>query len=109
VAAVRRRSRGVVARRHQPFEMAPLRRGFFIRIVGAPLWLDAHDKYRPVAVQRLVVAQDTGDGITGPLRGDFYWGSGKTAQARGGDFYTDGQYWVLLPKNVATKMVADLN
>jgi membrane-bound lytic murein transglycosylase A len=89
--------------------MAPLRRGFFIRIVGAPLWLDAHDKYRPVAVQRLVVAQDTGDGITGPLRGDFYWGSGKTAQARGGDFYADGQYWVLLPKNVATKMVADLN
>ena len=77
--------------------------------LGAPLWLDAHDKYRPVAVQRLVVAQDTGDGITGPLRGDFYWGSGKTAQARGGDFYADGQYWVLLPKNVATKMVADLN
>jgi membrane-bound lytic murein transglycosylase A len=77
--------------------------------LGAPLWLDAHDKYRPVAVQRLVVAQDTGDGITGPLRGDFYWGSGKGAQARGSDFYADGQYWVLLPKNVATRMVASLN
>jgi membrane-bound lytic murein transglycosylase A len=76
--------------------------------LGAPLWLDAHDKYRPVQVQRLVVAQDTGDGIVGPLRGDFYWGSGKSAQARGSDFYADGQYWVLLPKTVAAR-VASVN
>ncbi|MBV9554955.1 MAG: MltA domain-containing protein [Alphaproteobacteria bacterium] len=74
--------------------------------LGAPLWLDAHDRYRPVAVQRLVVAQDTGDGITGPLRGDFYWGSGKQAAARGSDFYADGRYWVLLPRNVAIRLVA---
>jgi membrane-bound lytic murein transglycosylase A len=74
--------------------------------LGAPLWLDAHDKYRPVQVQRLVVAQDTGDGITGPLRGDFYWGSGKAAQARGSDFYADGQYWMLLPNNVARRTLA---
>jgi peptidoglycan lytic transglycosylase A len=77
--------------------------------LGAPLWLDARDKYRPVAVQRLVVAQDTGDGITGPLRGDFYWGSGKDAAARGSDFYADGRYWVLLPKTVATRLVAALD
>jgi membrane-bound lytic murein transglycosylase A len=74
--------------------------------LGVPLWLDAHDKYRPVQVQRLVVAQDTGDGITGPLRGDFYWGSGKNAQARGSDFYADGQFWVLLPKDVAIRTLA---
>jgi membrane-bound lytic murein transglycosylase A len=74
--------------------------------LGVPLWLDAHDKYRPVSVQRLVVAQDTGDGIVGPLRGDFYWGSGKAAQARGSDFYADGRYWALLPRNVASRMVA---
>ena len=77
--------------------------------LGVPLWLDAHDKYRPVAVQRLVVAQDTGDGIVGPIRGDFYWGSGREAQARGSDFYAEGQYWVLLPRNVASRMVASLN
>ncbi len=77
--------------------------------LGAPIWLEAHDKYQPVAVNRLVVAQDTGDGITGPLRGDFYWGSGREAQARGGNFYADGQYWVLLPRNVASRMVASLN
>jgi membrane-bound lytic murein transglycosylase A len=77
--------------------------------LGAPLWLDAHDKYRPVSVRRLVVAQDTGDRIVGPLRGDFYWGSGMSAQARGSDFFADGQYWVLLPKGVASRTVASLN
>jgi membrane-bound lytic murein transglycosylase A len=77
--------------------------------LGVPLWLDAHDKYRQVAVQRLVVAQDTGDGIVGPLRGDFYWGSGGQAQARGSNFYADGQYWVLLPRSVATRMTASLD
>jgi len=76
--------------------------------LGVPLWLDAHDKYRPVAVQHLVVAQDTGDGIVGPLRGDFYWGSGREAQARGSDFYADGRYWVLLPRDVS-RNVASLN
>jgi membrane-bound lytic murein transglycosylase A len=76
--------------------------------LGAPLWLDAQDKYRPVAVRRLVVAQDTGDGITGPLRGDFYWGSGLGAVARGADFYADGRYWVLLPKKIAARMMATL-
>lgn len=77
--------------------------------LGVPVWLDAHDKYRPVAVQRLVVAQDIGDGIVGPLRGDFYWGSGKQAQARGSNFYADGQYWVLLPRTVATRAMASLD
>jgi membrane-bound lytic murein transglycosylase A len=77
--------------------------------LGVPLWLDARDKYRSVEVRRLVVAQDTGDGVTGPLRGDFYWGSGKAAQARGSDFYADGQYWALLPKTVAAHMMAALH
>jgi membrane-bound lytic murein transglycosylase A len=62
-----------------------------------------------VQVQRLVVAQDIGDGIVGPLRGDFYWGSGKAAQTRGSDFYADGQYWALLPKAVATQTTVALN
>jgi membrane-bound lytic murein transglycosylase A len=77
--------------------------------LGVPIWLEAQDKYRPVAVKRLVVAQDIGDAITGPLRGDYYWGSGRDAASRGSDFYADGRYWVLLPKKVAARMVAALN
>ncbi len=66
--------------------------------LGMPLWLAAHDKYRPVAVNRLVVAQDIGDGIQGPVRGDYFWGHGDEAVRRGGDFYASGQYYLLLPK-----------
>ena len=75
--------------------------------LGIPVWLAAHDKYRPVSVRRLVVAQDTGDGITGPVRGDFFWGSGSEASHRGGDFYADGQYYLLLPRNIAVRQLAE--
>ena len=75
--------------------------------LGVPLWLSAQDKYRPVTVRRLVVAQDTGDGIEGPVRGDFYWGSGPDAFRRGGDFYASGQYYLLLPKTVAARQLAE--
>ena len=74
--------------------------------LGVPLWLAAQDKYRPVAVNRLVVAQDTGDGIEGPVRGDFFWGSGPGAFRRGGDFYASGQYYLLLPKSVVDRTLA---
>jgi len=75
--------------------------------LGVPLWLAAQDKYRPVALRRLVVAQDTGDGIVGPVRGDFFWGSGADAFRRGGDFYASGQYYLLLPKSVASRQLAE--
>ncbi len=74
--------------------------------LGVPLWLAAQDKYRPVTLRRLVVAQDTGDGIEGPVRGDFYWGTGAEAMRRGGDFYAAGQYYLLLPKSVASRLLA---
>ena len=76
--------------------------------LGVPLWLDARDKYRPVSVRRLVVAQDIGDGIEGPVRGDYYWGSGAAAQARGGDFYAGGRYYLMLPARVAATRLAAL-
>jgi membrane-bound lytic murein transglycosylase A len=72
--------------------------------LGMPLWLEAQDRYRPTRVQRLVIAQDTGDGIEGPVRGDFYWGSGAEAQARGADFYATGRYWLMLPRTVAAQV-----
>jgi membrane-bound lytic murein transglycosylase A len=49
------------------------------------------DRYRPTELRRLVVAQDTGDGIEGPVRGDFYWDSGPEAQAASADFYARGR------------------
>lgn len=75
--------------------------------LGVPLWLTAQDKYRSgVSLRRLVVAQDTGDGIEGPVRGDFYWGTGPEALRRGGDFYATGQYYLMLPKSIAWRLLA---
>ncbi|HYM02685.1 MAG TPA: murein transglycosylase A, partial [Stellaceae bacterium] len=42
--------------------------------LGVPLWLDAGAGAE--RLQRLVVAQDTGGAIRGPVRGDVFWGFG---------------------------------
>lgn len=66
---------------------------------GVPLWLDAD---YPVAgqprFQRLMIAQDTGGAIRGPVRGDVFWGYGPYAEQMAGPMKAKGRYWVLLPK-----------
>lgn len=66
---------------------------------GTPLWLDIDE---PVAgqgaLQRLVIAQDTGGAIKGPIRGDFYWGYGEEAEHNAGLMKAKGRYWLLLPR-----------
>ncbi|MCC7271481.1 MAG: MltA domain-containing protein [Alphaproteobacteria bacterium] len=68
---------------------------------GVPLWLDAEDPLDPSArVRRLMVAQDTGGAIRGPVRGDVFWGFGPDAAERAGRMKSRGGYWLLLPKEV---------
>jgi membrane-bound lytic murein transglycosylase A len=66
---------------------------------GFPLWLEA-DYPGPDSkpIRRLMMAQDTGGAIRGPVRGDFYWGSGAEAEAKAGPMKAQGQYWFLMPK-----------
>ena len=65
--------------------------------LGAPLWLDTTDSTgRPL--RRLVVAQDTGKAITGPVRGDFFWGPGEAAFDSAGRMNSRGGYYILLPR-----------
>jgi len=65
--------------------------------LGLPLWLDTTDSSgRPL--RRLMVAQDTGKAITGPVRGDFFWGPGETAFANAGRMNSRGGYFLLLPR-----------
>lgn len=66
--------------------------------LGAPVFLDANDN--GTALRRLMVAQDTGGAITGPVRGDVFWGFGPEAEARAGSMRADGRYFLLLPKAV---------
>ena len=66
--------------------------------LGVPLWLDAGTGAD--RLQRLVVAQDTGGAIRGPVRGDVFWGFGPEAEARAGTMKLRGAYYLLLPKTV---------
>jgi len=73
---------------------------------GMPLWLEARGRYDGTVLHHLVIAQDTGDGIAGPVRGDFYVGSGPAAAAFGSRFLADGGYYLLLPRSLAMRLVA---
>ncbi len=73
--------------------------------LGVPLWLAAGvpdpDTAKPDRkLHRLLVAQDTGGAIRGPVRGDLFWGFGPEAEALAGRMKHRGKLWVLLPKGV---------
>ncbi len=73
--------------------------------LGLPLWLDTEwpdDSGRPL--RRLMMAQDTGAAIRGPVRGDFYWGTGDSALAYAGRMKHAGRYYLLLPVAAAERM-----
>ena len=67
--------------------------------LGAPLWLDTEDP-DGVKLNRLVVAQDVGAAITGPVRGDLFWGHGEDAFAKAARMKSSGGYFVFVPKPV---------
>jgi membrane-bound lytic murein transglycosylase A len=68
--------------------------------LGAPVWLDATAPWPEGEgpLRRLLVAQDTGGAIRGPVRGDVFWGTGDRAEAIAGRMRSQGRYVVLLPK-----------
>lgn len=65
---------------------------------GSPVWLDSTwpDGKRPL--RRLVVAQDTGSAIVGPVRGDLYMGSGPKALEVAGRMRQRVRFYVLVPR-----------
>ena len=66
---------------------------------GVPLWLDTtNPQDNRIALRRLVVAQDTGTAIKGPIRGDLFWGSGDAAATAAGLMKQQGRWFLLLPK-----------
>ena len=70
--------------------------------LGVPLWLDTTDPITDGGpLRRLVVAQDTGSAIKGPVRGDVFWGFGDVAGRRAGLMKQRGRYFILLPRNAA--------
>lgn len=52
----------------------------------------------------VLVAQDTGGAIKGPVRGDIFFGTGYDAGERAGRMNAPGRMWALLPKAVAARL-----
>lgn len=66
--------------------------------LGAPVFLDTTYPNSAAPMRKLVVAQDTGGAIKGPVRADFYWGAGFAAGRQAGGMKQQGRLWVLMPK-----------
>jgi membrane-bound lytic murein transglycosylase A len=65
--------------------------------LGAPVWLATTRPNADQTLTRLMLAQDTGGAIRGPVRADFYWGTGPEAGSLAGKMKQRGSMWVLLP------------
>jgi membrane-bound lytic murein transglycosylase A len=52
--------------------------------------------------KQLVIAQDSGGAIRGPVRADIFWGAGERATAIAGRLKSRGHYYLLLPTSVAS-------
>jgi membrane-bound lytic murein transglycosylase A len=69
--------------------------------LGTPIWVNTtrpemHSEDKGI-LQRLMIAQDVGGAIRGPVRGDLYWGTGEQAAYFAGHMKNKGYYWLLLP------------
>lgn len=70
--------------------------------LGAPMFLSTTQPGDSgVPLQRLVVAQDTGGAIRGPVRADLFFGFGGEAGAQAGMMKHDGEMWLLWPVGAA--------
>jgi membrane-bound lytic murein transglycosylase A len=66
-----------------------------------PVWLSASAPNEASPnINRLMITQDTGGAIRGPVRGDFFWGYGERAEQMAGGMKSKGRYWFLLPKTL---------
>ena len=71
--------------------------------LGAPIFLATSQPNSEAALQRLMMAQDTGSAIRGAVRADFFWGFGAAAGEQAGKMKQRGKMWVLLPRSSALR------
>ena len=67
--------------------------------LGALVYLSTTWPNTEKPLNRLMVAQDTGNAIKGEVRADFFWGHGEEAALQAGKMKQSARMWVLLPKN----------
>ena len=79
---------------------------------GLPVWVAASapagDPLAPDRpFRRLMVAQDTGGAIRGPVRGDVFWGPGRAAAHIAGHMKHQGRLWLLLPRETEDQLTGE--
>ena len=67
--------------------------------MGLLFWIDTRHPLTQNPLRKLMVSQDTGGAIVGPIRGDYFWGSGKKAYEAAGLMKEKGKFFILLPRN----------
>jgi membrane-bound lytic murein transglycosylase A len=72
-----------------------------IHALGVPMYVAADG---PDPAHGVLVAQDTGGAIRGPVRGDIFFGFGAEAERRAGAMKGGGALYVLLPNTLAAKI-----
>ena len=68
--------------------------------LGAPLFVATAHPTTKKALNRLIMAQDTGSAIKGAVRVDYFWGYGDEAGEVAGKMKTTGYVWQLLPNGM---------
>ena len=68
--------------------------------LGAPVFIATTKPLSDEPLLRLVMAQDTGGAIRGPIRADFFWGFGDEAGQIAGRMRQQGRMWLLWPNGV---------
>lgn len=68
--------------------------------LGAPLYVATTHPDTHGALNRLIMAQDTGGAIKGAVRVDYFWGYGDAAGKSAGKMKNQGYVWMLLPNGM---------
>jgi membrane-bound lytic murein transglycosylase A len=75
--------------------------------LSVPVWVETTvpraDGAGERPLRRLLIAQDTGGAVRGPVRGDVFWGNGTEAAAIAGRMRSRGRTFLLLPRAVAAR------
>lgn len=74
--------------------------------LGVPVWLNTTLPASDDRLQRLMLAQDTGGAIKGPVRADVFWGQGGHAEKLAGTMRERGRLYVLLPAHPSAAVQA---
>ena len=69
---------------------------------GLPLWVQTSVMGKDF--NSLMIAQDTGSAIKGTIRGDIFFGYGQEAEKKASGMSHYGQYFALIPRNIAVKL-----